>query len=175
MCNLRNKTIIISCILLCLVVLFIVAFNLVNNHDNNKKAMFNVATETRGSWISSGITHYFTIYDNGTIEETEKFEATKTEIHDLYKIEKSLKAESTKTDDIPIYSSEIIKIINEMGNSLVGKYFIVNDRYFFSTTINEMPAKEFASSLFEYFPDNNDFEKITDFQDTYVTDLEVLS
>ena len=62
-----------------------------------------------------------------------------------------------------------------MENSLVGKYFIVNDRYFFSTTISEMPAKEYASSLFEYFPDSNDSEKITDFQDTYVTDLEVIS
>lgn len=143
--------------------------------SDSKKAFFNVATETRGSWISSGITHYFTIYDNGTIEKTEKFEATKTEIHDLYKIEKSLKAESTKTDDFPLYSSEIIKIINEMGNSLVGKYFIINDRYFFSTTINEMPAKDYASSLFEYFPKDNNFKKITDFQDAYVINLEIIS
>ena len=143
--------------------------------SDSKKAFFNVATETHGSWVSSGITHYFTIYDNGTVEEIEKFEANKTEIHDLYKIEKSLKAESTRTDDFPLYSSEIIKIINEMGNSLVGKYFIINDRYFFSTTINEMPAKDYASSLFEYFPKSNDFKKIADFQDTYVTDLEVIS
>ena len=174
MCNLRNKIIIISCVL-CLVVLFIVAFYLINNQDNNKKAMFNVATETRGSWISSGITHYFTIYDNGTIEETEKFEATETEIYDLYKIEKSLKADPTKTDHIPIYASEVIEIITKMENSLVGKYFIINDRYFFSTTINKMPAKDYASSLFEYFPKDNNFKKITDFQDAYVINLEIIS
>lgn len=143
--------------------------------NDSNKPLLKVITETRGSWISAGTKHYYTVYDNGTIEKTEKFEATKTEIHDLYKIEKSLKAESTKTDDFPLYSSEIIKIINEMGNSLVGKYFIINDRYFFSTTINEMPAKDYASSLFEYFPKSNDFKKIADFQDTYVTDLEVIS
>ena len=62
-----------------------------------------------------------------------------------------------------------------MENSLVGQYFIVNDRYFFNTTISETPAKDYASSLFGYFPDNNDFKKITDFQDTYVTKLEVIS
>ena len=139
------------------------------------KPMLKVITKTRGSWISSGITHYFTIYDNGTIEETEKFEATETEIYDLYKIEKSLKADPTKTDHIPIYASEVIEIITKMENSLVGKYFIINDRYFFSTTINKMPAKDYASSLFEYFPKSNDFKKIADFQDTYVTDLEVIS
>ena len=44
-----------------------------------------------------------------------------------------------------------------MENSLVGQYFIVNDRYFFNTTISETPAKDYASSLFGYFPDNNDF------------------
>ena len=173
--NLKNKIFLISCILLCLVVLFIVAFYLINNHDDGKKAILNVATETNGSWISGGTKHYYTVYDNGTIEATEKFEATKTEIHDLYKIEERLKADSTKADDIPIYSSEIIEIINKTENSLVGKYFIVNDRYFFSTTISETPAKDYASSLFEYFPNDNNFKKITDFQDTYVTDLEVLS
>ena len=143
--------------------------------NDSNKPLLKVITETRGSWISAGTKHYYTVYDNGTIEETGKFEATKTEIHDLYRIEESLKADPTKTDDIPIYSSEIIEIINKMENSLVGKYFIVNDRYFFSTTASEMPAKEYASSLFEYFPDSNDSEKITDFQDTYVTDLEVIS
>ena len=30
--------------------------------SDSKKAFFNVATETRGSWISSGITHYFTMH-----------------------------------------------------------------------------------------------------------------
>lgn len=143
--------------------------------NDSNKPLLKVITETRGSWISAGTKHYYTVYDNGTIEETEKFEATETEIYDLYKIEERLKADSTKADDIPIYSSEIIEIINKMENSLVGKYFIVNDRYFFSTTISEMPAKDYASSLFEYFPNENDFKKITDFQDTYVTDLEVIS
>jgi len=173
--DLKNKLFLKFCILLCLVVLFIVTFYLINNHNDSKKAILNVATKTNGSWISSGTTHYFKVYDNGTIEETEKFEATETEIYDLYKIEERLKADSTKADDIPIYSSEIIEIINKMENSLVGKYFIVNDRYFFSTTISETPAKDYASSLFEYFPNENDFKKITDFQDTYVTDLEVIS
>ena len=139
------------------------------------KPMLKVITETRGSWINAGTKHYYAIYDNGTIEATEKFEATKTEIHDLYKIEERLKADSTKADDIPIYSSEIIEIINKMENSLVGKYFIVNDRYFFSTTISETPAKDYASSLFEYFPNDNNFKKITDFQDTYITNLEIIS
>ncbi len=139
------------------------------------KPMLKVITETRGSWINAGTKHYYAVYDNGTIEKTGKFKATKTEIHDLYKIEESLKADPTKTDHIPIYSSEIIEIINKMENSLVGKYFIVNDRYFFSTTISEMPAKDYSSSLFEYFPNDNDFKKIADFQDTYVTDLKVLS
>lgn len=143
--------------------------------NDSNKPLLKIITETRGSWISEGTKHYYTVYDNGTIEATEKFEATKTEIHDLYKIEERLKADSTKADDIPIYSSEIIEIINKMENSLVGKYFIVNDRYFFSTTISEMPAKDYSSSLFEYFPNDNDFKKIADFQDTYVTDLKVLS
>ncbi len=175
MCNFKNKIIIISCVLLGLIVLFIFAFYLLNNRDNSKKALLNVATKTHGSWISSGITHYFTVYDNGNIEETEKFETTETEIHDLYKIEEDLKADLTNNADVPIYANEIIKIINKMENSLVGNYFIVNDRYFFSTTISEMPAKDYSSSLFEYFPKSNDFKKIADFQDTYVTNLEVLS
>ena len=143
--------------------------------NDSNKPLLKVITETRGSWISEGTKHYYTVYDNGTIEATEKFEATKTEIHDLYKIEERLKADSTKADDIPIYSSEIIEIINKMENSLVGKYFIVNDRYFFSTTISETPTKDYASSLFEYFPKDNDFKKIIDFQDTYVFDLEIIS
>ena len=62
------------------------------------KPMLKVITETRGSWISSGTTHYFKVYDNGTIEETEKFEATETEIYNLYSIEEILKANPTKTD-----------------------------------------------------------------------------
>lgn len=173
--NLKNKIFLISCVLLCLVVLFIVAFYLINNHDDSKKVILNVATETNGSWISAGTKHYYAVYDNGTIEETEKFETTETEIYDLYNIEKILKTDSAKNEDIPIYSREIIEIINKMEKSLVGKYFIVNDRYFFSTTISEMPAKDYSSSLFEYFPNDNYFKKIADFQDTYVTDLKVLS
>lgn len=137
--------------------------------------MLKVITETRGSWINAGTKHYYDVYDNGTIEETEKFEITETEIYDLYNIEKILKTDSAKNEDIPIYSSDIIEIINKMENSLVGKYFIVNDRYFFSITSSEMPAKGYSSSLFEYFPNDNDFKKIADFQDTYVTNLEVIS
>ena len=158
-----------------ILILISVSFSGCEFEKDSKKALLNVTTETHGSWISSGITHYYTVYDNGTIEKTEKFEATRTEIHDLYKIEEILKSNTTKTNDIPIYSSEIIEIINKMENSLVGNYFIVNDRYFFSTTISEMPAKDYYSSLFEYFPKSNDFKKIADFQDTYVTNLEVLS
>lgn len=175
MFNFKNKIIIISCVFLFLIILFILVFSMFYNRNDNKKAMLNVATETRGSWISSGTTHYFKVYDNGTIEETKKFETTKTKIHDLYDIEEILKSDPTKTDEIPIYSGEIIKIINNMENSLVGTYFIVNDRYFFSITASEMPAKEYASSLFEYFPESNDFEKITDFQDAYIINLEVIS
>lgn len=139
------------------------------------KPMLKVITETRGSWINAGTKHYYDVYDNGTIEETEKFKTTETEIYDLYNIEKILKTDSAKNEDIPIYSSEIIEIINKKENSLVGKYFIVNDRYFFSTTISEMPAKDYSSSLFEYFPNDNDFKKIADFQDTYITNLEIIS
>lgn len=143
--------------------------------NDSNKPLLNVITETRGSWISAGTKHYYTVNDNGTIEKTGKFKATKTEIHDLYKIEERLKADSTKADDIPIYSNEIIKIINKMEESLVGNYFIVNDRYFFSTTTSEMPAKDYSSSLFEYFPSSNDFKKIADFQDPYIVNIELLS
>ena len=164
----------------CSLIIFILAlvsvfFSSCGLNKAPQNPLLNVATETHSSWISSGKTHYFTVYDNGNIEEIEKFETTKTEIYDLYNIEEILKTDSAKSEDIPIYSSEIIKIINKMENSLVGKYFIVNDRYFFSTTISEMPAKDYSSSLFEYFPKSNDFKKITDFQDTYVINLELLS
>lgn len=170
----KSKTILTVMVVLIICVLF---SNILINYNSkaSKSHFLNVVTETHGSWISSGITHYFTVYDNGTIEETEKFETTETEIYDLYNIEEILKTDSAKNEDIPIYSSEIIEIINKMENSLVGKYFIVNDRYFFSTTTSETPAKEYYSSLFEYFHESNDFKKIADFQDTYVTNLEVLS
>lgn len=46
---------------------------------------------------------------------------------------------------------------------------------FFSTTTSETPVKDYSLSLFEYFPINNDFKKIANFQDTYVTNLEVFS
>ena len=168
----KNIITVIAALIICVLV-----FNILINYNNNtsKRRFLNIVTETHGSWISSGITHYFTVYDNGTIEETGKFETTETEIYDLYNIEEILKTDLAKNEDIPIYSSEIIEIINKMENSLVGKYFIVNDRYFFSTTTSETPAKDYSSSLFEYFPSNNDFKKIADFQDTYVTNLEVLS
>ena len=167
----KNIITVIAALIICVLVSNI----LINYNSKASKSHFlNVATETRGSWISSGTTHYFKVYDNGTIEETEKFETTETEIYDLYNIEEILKTDSAKNEDIPIYSSEIIEIINKMENSLVGKYFIVNDRYFFSTTTSETPAKEYSSSLFEYFHESNDIKKIADFQDTYVTNLKVL-
>lgn len=171
----KSKKIIISCVIVVIVILILVVFSLLNNRTENKVAILNVATESRGSWINTGTRHYFTVYSNGAVEKTEKFTATETETYDLYTIEELLNGDNSNTDDIPIYSNEIIKIINNLDNSLVGKYFIVNGRYFFSTTISETPAKDYSSSLFEYFPDDNKFERLANFKDVYIVDIGLVS
>ncbi len=132
-----------------LVILFLGGW-LFHYYNANKTPILQVMTKSPGSWITSGETKYYNVYQNGRLEEIDEFTRSEVEYYSLRKMTDDVKQGlMSKDDEVSKTILDILEFTKKQEPEYsANKLYIINGRYFYDV----FDQKNKACLLVEYIP-----------------------
>ncbi len=132
-----------------LVILFLGGW-LFHYYNATKTPILQVITESPGSWIFSGVTKYYNVYQNGRLEEIDEFTRSEVEYYSLRKMTDDVKQGlMSKDDEVSRTILDILELTKKQEPEYsANKLYIINGRFF----CDVYDQKNDTDMLVEYIP-----------------------